>query len=53
MPIISKQLIINSLNLPKVMIDIIKDYVFYNIINKTIKNKKNNISLLFNKWKIM
>lgn len=40
MSIITKQIIINKLPLPDELIDIIKDYVFYNIINKTKKIKK-------------
>jgi hypothetical protein len=48
MTAISKQLIINQLikYLPKETIDIIKDYLFYNIIHKTIKYKNNALSLL-------
>jgi hypothetical protein len=45
---IAKQIIINHLikYLPKEMIDIIKDYLFYNIIHKTIKYKNNALLLL-------
>lgn len=41
MSIITKQTIINKLPLPDELIDIIKDYTFYNIVNKTreFKNK--------------
>ena len=40
MSIITKQIFINKLPLPDELIVIIKDYVFYNIINKINKNKK-------------
>ena len=41
MSIITKNIIIQKLPLPDEVIDIIKDYVFYNIITKTreLKNK--------------
>ena len=41
MSIIIKQIIINKLPLPDEIIDIIKDYTFYNIVSKTreFKNK--------------
>lgn len=50
MSIIVKQLLINHLliNLPKEIIDIIKDYLFYNIIYKTINHKKNILTLIDN-----
>lgn len=46
MTTISKQLIINEFLLPKEIIDIIKEYAFYNIIVKTKKNKNKIISLI-------
>jgi len=48
MSIIVKQLIINRIliNLPKEIIDIIKDYLFHNIIYKTITLKKNILTLI-------
>ena len=45
--IINKILIINELLLPNELIDIIKDYVFYNIIEEA-KKIKNKIISLFN-----
>jgi hypothetical protein len=42
-----KQFLINQFALPKEINDIIKDYVFYNIINET-KHKKNKIVSLIN-----
>ena len=50
MSIIVKQLHINQLliNLPKEIIDIIKDYIFYNIIHKTITHKKAILNLIDN-----
>ena len=45
--IINKILIINELLLPNELIDIIKDYVFYNIIEE-VKKRKNKIISLFN-----
>jgi hypothetical protein len=44
MSIINKQLIINQLPLPIEMVDIIKEYTFYNIIQKA-KNIKNKTML--------
>ena len=43
----NKILIINELPLPNELIDIIKNYVFYNIIEET-KKRKNKIISLFN-----
>jgi hypothetical protein len=45
--ITKKILIINKLLLPNELIDIIKNYVFYNIIEET-KKRKNKIISLFN-----
>ena len=45
--IINKILIINKLPLPNELIDIIKNYVFYNIIEEA-KKRKNKIISLFN-----
>jgi hypothetical protein len=45
--ITKKILIINKLLLPDELIDIIKNYVFYNIIEET-KKRKNKIISLFN-----
>jgi hypothetical protein len=45
--ITKKNLIINKLLLPNELIDIIKEYVFYNIIEK-VKKRKNEIISLFN-----
>jgi hypothetical protein len=42
MSIIAKNIIIQKLPLPDELIDIIKDYTFYNIINKT-KQTKNKL----------
>ena len=42
-----KMLIINKLLLPNELIDIIKNYVFYNIMEET-KKRKNKIISLFN-----
>ena len=42
MSIITKQTIIQKLPLPDELIDIIKDYTYYNIINKT-KQTKNKL----------
>jgi len=44
---IKKIIIINELPLPNELIDIIKNYVFYNIIEET-KKRKNKIISLFN-----
>lgn len=44
---INKILIINKLSLPNELIDIIKNYVFYNIIEEA-KKRKNKIISLFN-----
>lgn len=46
MSIIKKQLVINQINLPKDMINIVKDYCFYNIVQET-KKKKQSINQLF------
>jgi hypothetical protein len=45
--ITNKILIINQFLLPNELIDIIKEYVFYNIIEK-VKKRKNEIISLFN-----
>ena len=45
--IINKVLIINQLSLPNELIDIIKYYVFYNIMEEA-KKQKNKIISLFN-----
>jgi len=50
-PTIAKQLILNRLPLPAEIIDIVKDYAFHNIIDKTRKTKKTKdriISLINN-----
>ena len=47
--IIKKNLIINQLVLPNELINIIKEYVFYNIIEESKKRKNRIISLLNNK----
>ena len=39
MSIVTKQLIMNEIRLPTVLIDIIKEYTFYNIVEETKKNK--------------
>jgi hypothetical protein len=46
MAIIRKQLIINKLHLPSEMIDIIKEYTFYNIRDKAKKRKDKLLSLI-------
>lgn len=46
MTTISKQLLINEFHLPGEIINIIKDFTFYNIIDKTKKNKNKIISLI-------
>jgi predicted transcriptional regulator len=43
---ITNQLIINKFCIPKEIIEIIKEYVFTNIINRTKKNKNKIISLI-------
>ena len=40
MSVITKQLIINEIRLPTDMINIIKEYSFYNIVEETKKNKE-------------
>lgn len=49
--ITNKILIINQLPLPNELINIIKEYVFYNIIEEA-KKRKNEIISLFNSKKI-
>ena len=46
MSIITKQLIIQKLPLPDEIIDIIKDYAFYNIVDKTREFKKKIMTML-------
>jgi hypothetical protein len=46
MSIIAKNIIINKLALPDEVIDIIKDYTFYNIVNKTREFKNKIMSIL-------
>ena len=41
-----KQIIINNLPLPDELIDIIKDYAFINIINKTKQTKNKLLTML-------
>ena len=46
MSIVTKQLIMNEIRLPMDMINIIKEYSFYNIVEETKKNKiKINIAI--------
>jgi len=47
--IIHKMLIIHQLSLPKELIDIIKNYAFYNMIEEAKKRKKEIISLFNSK----
>lgn len=46
MNIIQKQLTLNQISLPFELIDIIKSYAFYNIMEKTKKIKNNIITLI-------
>lgn len=46
MSIIIKQTIIQKLPLPNEVIDIIKDYTFYNIVNKTREFKNKIMSII-------
>ena len=46
MSVITKQLIINELRLPKELIDIIKQYCFYNIEEVAKKNKLKTVRLI-------